>query len=73
METALLGRTGVTVSRVCLGTMLLGAEAGNRDASECVSMIHSALDQGVNFIDTADMYGHGASEEIIGRALRGSD
>ncbi len=58
------------VSTFCLGTMVLGAW-GNTDHDECVDMIHTALDAGVNFVDTADMYAFGESEEIVGRALRG--
>jgi aryl-alcohol dehydrogenase-like predicted oxidoreductase len=58
------------VSTFCLGTMVLGAW-GNTDHDECVGMIHAALDAGVNFVDTADVYAFGESEEIVGRALRG--
>jgi len=70
MEYRALGRTGVQVSRLCLGAMMFGAW-GNRDAALSVRMIHAALDHGVNFIDTADLYGQGESEEIVGRALAG--
>lgn len=65
-----LGRTGVTVSTRCLGAMMFGA-FGNRDHDECVAMINTALDAGVNFIDTADIYSNGESEEIVGRAVAG--
>ena len=65
-----LGGTGIEVSVHCLGAMMFGA-VGNPDHDECVRMIHAALDQGINFIDTADMYSAGESEEIVGRALRG--
>jgi aryl-alcohol dehydrogenase-like predicted oxidoreductase len=65
-----LGRTGVEVSSQCLGAMMFGA-IGNRDHDECVSMVHRALDAGINFVDTADMYSSGESEEIVGRALKG--
>jgi aryl-alcohol dehydrogenase-like predicted oxidoreductase len=65
-----LGRTGVEVSTQCLGAMMFGA-MGNPDHDECVQMIHSALDAGINFIDTADVYSRGESEEIVGRALKG--
>jgi aryl-alcohol dehydrogenase-like predicted oxidoreductase len=64
-----LGRTGIVVSEFCLGAMMLG-EWGNTDQSECHRMVHSALDAGINFIDTADEYAWGGSEEIVGRALR---
>lgn len=65
-----LGRTGMTVSPYALGAMMFGA-AGNTDHDECVRMVDVALDHGINFIDTADMYSAGESEEIVGRALRG--
>ena len=50
-----LGRTGVKVSPLCLGAMMFGAW-GNTDHDECVRIIHRALDAGINFIDTADVY-----------------
>jgi aryl-alcohol dehydrogenase-like predicted oxidoreductase len=65
-----LGGTGIEVSVHCLGTMMFGA-VGNPDHDDCVRIIHAALDQGINFLDTADMYSAGESEEIVGRALRG--
>jgi aryl-alcohol dehydrogenase-like predicted oxidoreductase len=65
-----LGRTGIEVSAYCLGTMMFGA-VGNEDHDECVRILHAALDAGVNFVDTADMYSAGESEEIVGKALRG--
>jgi aryl-alcohol dehydrogenase-like predicted oxidoreductase len=65
-----LGRTGIEVSTLCLGTMVLGAW-GNTDEAECRTIIHRALDAGINFVDTADIYGHGSTEEIVGRALEG--
>src|SRR5438445_6508602 len=70
MEYRILGRTGVKVSAQCLGTMMFGGW-GNTDGHECVSMIHEALDAGINFVDTADVYSEGRSEEIVGRALKG--
>jgi len=60
--------TGIKVSRLCLGTMTFGEQVGEQDA---ISMTHFALDQGVNFIDTASTYTKGRSEEIVGKALRG--
>jgi aryl-alcohol dehydrogenase-like predicted oxidoreductase len=68
MELRPLGRTGVSVSQFCLGAMMFGAW-GNPDHDESVKMIHAALDAGINFIDTADVYGTGESEEIVGKAL----
>lgn len=70
METTTLGGTGITVSRYCLGSMMFGA-MGNRDHDDCVKMIHKALDAGVNFVDTADVYSAGESEQIVGKALQG--
>jgi aryl-alcohol dehydrogenase-like predicted oxidoreductase len=65
-----LGGTGIRVSSYCLGAMMFGA-AGNPDHEDCVRIIHAALDGGINFIDTADVYSRGESEEIVGAALRG--
>jgi aryl-alcohol dehydrogenase-like predicted oxidoreductase len=65
-----LGRTGVEVSSQCLGAMMFGA-MGNTDHAQCEQMIARALDAGVNFVDTADVYSRGESEEIVGRALKG--
>jgi aryl-alcohol dehydrogenase-like predicted oxidoreductase len=70
MELRTLGRTGIKVSPLCLGAMMFGPW-GNPDRDECIRMIHAALDGGVNFIDTADIYGGGESERIVGEALRG--
>jgi aryl-alcohol dehydrogenase-like predicted oxidoreductase len=65
-----LGGTGIEVSVHCLGTMMFGA-IGNPDHDDCARVIRAALDQGINFVDTADMYSAGESEEIVGKALRG--
>ena len=65
-----LGTTGVKVSPLCLGAMMFGA-MGNPDHDDCVRIIHRALDAGINFIDTADVYSAGESEEIVGKALKG--
>jgi aryl-alcohol dehydrogenase-like predicted oxidoreductase len=70
MEHRQLGRTGVSVSKFCLGAMMFGAW-GNPDHDESIRIIHAALDAGINFIDTADVYGEGESEEIVGKALAG--
>jgi aryl-alcohol dehydrogenase-like predicted oxidoreductase len=70
MEYRPLGRTGVTVSQLCLGAMMFGS-FGNSDVDESVQIIHKALDAGINFIDTADGYSAGESEEILGKALTG--
>ena len=66
----MLGRTGVEVSPLCLGAMMFGAW-GNPDHDESIRIIHSALDAGLNFVDTADVYSRGESEEIVGKALAG--
>src|SRR5437762_4088193 len=66
----MLGRTGVRVSPLCLGAMMFGSW-GNTDHDESIRIIHRALDAGVNFIDTADVYSRGESEEIVGKALAG--
>src|SRR5215218_7316276 len=65
-----LGSTGIEVSVHCLGTMMFGA-VGNPDHDDCVRIIHAALEEGINFVDTADMYSGGQSEQIVGKALRG--
>jgi aryl-alcohol dehydrogenase-like predicted oxidoreductase len=65
-----LGRTGIVVSEFCLGAMMFG-DWGNTDERECHRMVHGALDAGINFVDTADEYAWGGSEEIVGRALKG--
>ncbi|MDA0563602.1 aldo/keto reductase [Streptomonospora sp. S1-112] len=70
MRTRQLGATGIEVSAYCLGTMMFGAN-GNRDHDACVRMVHRALDAGVNFVDTADVYGYSETEEIVGKALKG--
>jgi aryl-alcohol dehydrogenase-like predicted oxidoreductase len=70
MDYRYLGRTGMEVSVHCLGTMMLGA-MGRTTAREGAQVIHAALDHGVNFIDTADMYSDGECEEIVGDALKG--
>ena len=70
MEQRVLGRTGVSVSPLCLGAMMFGAW-GNPDHDESIRIIHRALDAGINFVDTADVYARGESEEIVGKALKG--
>ena len=70
MKMRTLGRTGVQVSPLCLGAMMFGAW-GNTDHDDSVKIIHAALDAGINFIDTADVYSAGESEVIVGKALAG--
>jgi len=68
MQTVVLSLSGLSVSRACLGTMTFGTQADER---ESVQILDHAIDSGINFIDTANIYGNGASEEILGRALKG--
>jgi aryl-alcohol dehydrogenase-like predicted oxidoreductase len=70
MERRVLGGTGISVSGFALGAMMFGA-MGNPDHDESIRMIHTALDAGINFVDTADVYSRGESEEIVGKALAG--
>ena len=70
MQYRTLGRTGIKVSAYALGAMMFGAH-GNTDHDDSVRIIHKALDAGINFIDTADAYARGESEEIVGKALKG--
>jgi aryl-alcohol dehydrogenase-like predicted oxidoreductase len=70
MKYRTLGRTGIQVSPYCLGAMMFGA-MGNPDHDESIRIIHKALDAGINFVDTADAYSLGESEEIVGKALKG--
>jgi aryl-alcohol dehydrogenase-like predicted oxidoreductase len=70
MEYRPLGRTGIQVSAYALGAMMFGA-IGNPDHDDSIRIIHKALDAGVNFIDTAEVYSDGESEEIVGKALKG--
>jgi aryl-alcohol dehydrogenase-like predicted oxidoreductase len=65
-----LGRTGIKVSQLCLGTMMFG-QWGNRDHEDSIRVIHAGLDGGINFVDSADVYSAGESEEILGKALAG--
>jgi aryl-alcohol dehydrogenase-like predicted oxidoreductase len=70
MEQRTLGRTGVHVSPLCLGAMMFGAW-GEPDHDAGIRVIHRALDAGINFVDTADVYSRGESETIVGKALAG--
>ena len=71
MEYRRLGRTGVRVSPLCLGAMMFGAW-GNEDHDDIVRIVHRALDAGINFVDTADVYSAGESEVIVGKAFDGA-
>src|SRR6266498_5706690 len=68
MQTRTLGRTDLTVSRACFGTMTFGSQVNENDAGR---ILDSCLDAGINFIDTANVYNAGKSEEILGRLLQG--
>src|SRR6204780_4333745 len=69
MKRRILGGTGMSVSEFALGTMMFGA-MGNPDHDDSIRIIHAALDAGINFVDTADVYSRGESEEIVGQALK---
>jgi aryl-alcohol dehydrogenase-like predicted oxidoreductase len=71
MQYRTLGRTGIKVSPYALGAMMFGLPPGNPDHDDSVRIIHKALDAGINFVDTADAYSRGESEEIVGQALKG--
>lgn len=68
METRALGRTGVQVSDLCLGCMLFGDDTTEADS---IRIVHRAMDAGINFLDTADVYSRGVSETVTGKALAG--
>jgi len=68
MDYTNLGKAGVKVSRLCLGTMMFGGVTNEKDSIE---IIHRAMDDGINFIDTANVYNNGESEVILGKALKG--
>lgn len=70
METREPGRSGLTVSAIGLGCMGMSEFYGGRDEDESIATIHHALDKGVTLLDTADMYGVGHNEELVGRAIR---
>ncbi len=70
MEMRVLGRSGVSVSKFCFGAGMFGY-FGNSDEAECRQMVHRALDAGINYFDTSDVYSHGESETILGKALKG--
>ncbi len=70
MEQRILGRTGRQVSVVGLGCWQLGADWGDVTDADAVAVLHAALDAGVTFLDTADVYGDGRSETLVGRVLR---
>ena len=67
MEYRNLGRTGVKVSELCLGCMMFGGRAGDDDSAD---IIDRAIDEGINFLDTANVYSRGASEVAVGKALK---
>jgi aryl-alcohol dehydrogenase-like predicted oxidoreductase len=71
IERRRLGSRGLEVSALGLGCMGMSDFYGGRDEAEAIATIHRALELGVDFLDTADMYGVGANEELVGRAIRG--
>lgn len=70
MEMRVLGRTGVSVSKLCFGAGMFGY-FGNEDGAECARMVDRAIDAGINYFDTSDVYSHGESETLLGKALKG--
>ncbi|MES2789797.1 MAG: aldo/keto reductase, partial [Planctomycetota bacterium] len=68
MEYRNLGSAGIKVSPICLGTMMFGGQANEADS---IQILHKAIDQGINFIDTANMYSLGQSEIVVGKGLAG--
>ena len=68
MKTVPLGNTNLQVTPFCLGAMMFGGKTGREEAIE---IVHAALDAGINFVDTADVYNGGRSEKIVGKALKG--
>src|SRR3954449_6540808 len=71
MEMRTLGKSGIKVSATGLGLMSMSGIYGNANDEESVRVIHYALDKGINLLDSADMYGWGHNEELLGKALRG--
>ena len=71
MEQRQLGRTGIKVSALGLGLMSMSGVYGNANDDESIGVIHYAIDRGINFLDSADMYGWGHNETLLGKALRG--
>lgn len=73
MEYIKLGATDVTISKICFGCWAIGGHGyGQVNDSDSIKAIHTALDHGINFFDTADVYGFGHSEEVLGNALKGN-
>ena len=71
MEMRTLGKSGIKVSSIGLGLMSMSGIYGNANDEESIRVIHYALDKGINFLDSADMYGWGHNEELLGKALKG--
>ncbi|HEX5778830.1 MAG TPA: aldo/keto reductase [Xanthobacteraceae bacterium] len=70
MAERMLGKSGLKVSAIGLGCMSMSGVYGDSDDKESTAVIHRAIDTGINFIDTADIYGNGHNEELVGKAIR---
>ena len=70
MKYRILGKTGYRISEISFGSWSLGADWGNVSETQAMATLHKAVDLGINFIDTADVYGNGRSEKLIGRLLK---
>ncbi|MEX2128343.1 MAG: aldo/keto reductase [Xanthobacteraceae bacterium] len=71
VEMRTLGASGIKVSAIGLGCMSMSGVYGEGDDNQSIATIHHAIDRGINFIDTADVYGNGHNEELVGRAIKG--
>ena len=70
-QSTILGNSALSVNRLGLGCMGMSEFYGSFDETESIKTLHKAIDLGVNFFDTADMYGSGANEKLIGNAFKG--
>src|ERR671929_2391830 len=71
MEMRALGKSGIKVSAIGLGLMSMSGVYGNASDDESIGVIHYALDKGIDFLDSSDMYGWGHNETLLGKAIKG--